>query len=851
VITKKKIIGIAAFVLFLILLPIGVKYTSVYYLTKAGAENVTIEDIDLNLFSGTLKIEKFSIKSQKHKPLTLSSALFNISMLRLFTGKVLVERAVIDGLNVVIENNPDAIVVGFPVLPKTEKEIPAEAEKPEDADEEKTIPFGIKNILISNSVVKYRDDKSASAIDISAIKLLDFYFWEKHTPAVLKIDALVNKAKLEADIVMKPFAETRTVESHIRLDQFKLGSFSGYLTDYVTDFQTIVSMDIKVSAKIDQSNNIELEQSGDLKINDIKGETLGLPVPVKIVNAAFSYDGSTIFKLASGQKFPVLNLDGTIVNNDFNVIVDNDKIEVDHDGLSWVGTIKNIEGIAEKTGITGNVVLDNFVVNGEDKKNHLFSLDKLTLNGINVAGVNKADLASVILSGIGVAKPVFNDGGKVQKGVLPLITESIALNKIQLADMEKLSVEAVEIVNVTAPLERNADRTLPVVVMVKKFTANLKTALAKIKTEKEKKTEPEVKDLPKAVPVETPPVETEKSRFIVKVGSLLFKGENIVKVKDSFVKPTINRKISLEKFTLTDISNENINDEAKIDVKIKTEKHALIYLKGNIQLFNPKVTLSMKANVQDVPLVELSPYSAAAVGYDIRTGVFNAKVDCKIVSNKLDVKNDLVVENIILVPHANGSAEKFAKKFLMPVDQTLSILRDENDNIILSFPVTGDVTDPSFHYRDLMRIAMQKAVRSASISILKNLIQPYGVVIDATEYVLAGKEYLQKIRLDPIEFKPGSPAIEKAGRDYLDTIVKLLNEKKELRLSACGFSAKSDVVGGDPINLPGPFVELARQRQNNIVYYLESKGISHKRLFHCNGDVDFDEDALPRVEMSL
>ena len=114
--TKKKTIGITAFVLFLILLPIGVKYAAVYYLTKAGAENVTIEDIDLNLFSGTLKIEQFSIKSKKHEPLTLSSALFNISMLRLFIGKVLVERAVIDGLEVAVENNSDTNGATFSLI---------------------------------------------------------------------------------------------------------------------------------------------------------------------------------------------------------------------------------------------------------------------------------------------------------------------------------------------------------------------------------------------------------------------------------------------------------------------------------------------------------------------------------------------------------------------------------------------------------------------------------------------------------------------------------------------------------------------------------------------------------------
>ncbi len=489
--------------------------------------------------------------------------------------------------------------------------------------------------------------------------------------------------------------------------------------------------------------------------------------------------------------------------------------------------------------------------------------------------ITEIDFCEIL--GFSIAETVEENNEK--KGVLPFDTDNIIISKIKLANMNQLSVDSIEIKNINIPLEKNEDGTLPLANLLNRFKTGINSIIPKTenKTEAAETTEvveatevAETTDTVKTIDttkvaeitetvaiteaeevVETLKNKEQASGFIVDIGSVLFKGKNKIIVRDSSVKPSYVKEIEIDTFSLTDINNLNENNQSKLDLLLKTEQRATIDLKGTVQLFSPKVNLNMKGNVKGLPLAEFSPYVSSAVGYNIQTGVLNTKVDCKIISDKLDINNDLFVEKIILIPDSKGKVTKFAKSFVMPIDQTVSILRDSDNNIKLSLPVTGDIKDPDFHYDDVMKIALTKAAKSATISVIKNLIQPYGVVVTAAEYAYAGTEFITKVRMSPVMFTQASSELNGDGRKYLDTIVKLLTKKKGLRVSVCGFSTALDIQGVDYKKNPDPFVELAKDRQSNVILYLEDSGIAYKRLFQCNGDIDPDEDAKPRVEMSI
>ncbi|MFH1728335.1 MAG: hypothetical protein ABIA04_07950 [Pseudomonadota bacterium] len=60
---KKITIPVLSTFLLLAILPVAIKYTAINYLQDNGAQNVKIEDIDINIFSGKIVIKGFSIKN--------------------------------------------------------------------------------------------------------------------------------------------------------------------------------------------------------------------------------------------------------------------------------------------------------------------------------------------------------------------------------------------------------------------------------------------------------------------------------------------------------------------------------------------------------------------------------------------------------------------------------------------------------------------------------------------------------------------------------------------------------------------------------------------------------------------
>ena len=78
--SSHKIITITVVVLglFIILLPVAVKHTAAHLLKKNGAKNITIKDVDLNLFTGDIKIEGFlTMADEDENGFTMSSKMNN------------------------------------------------------------------------------------------------------------------------------------------------------------------------------------------------------------------------------------------------------------------------------------------------------------------------------------------------------------------------------------------------------------------------------------------------------------------------------------------------------------------------------------------------------------------------------------------------------------------------------------------------------------------------------------------------------------------------------------------------------------------------------------------------------
>lgn len=119
-------------------------------------------------------------------------------------------------------------------------------------------------------------------------------------------------------------------------------------------------------------------------------------------------------------------------------------------------------------------------------------------------------------------------------------------------------------------------------------------------------------------------------------------------------------------------------------------------------------------------------------------------------------------------------------------------------------PVKGNIDKPDFDLSLIINKAMGKAMKSASLSYLKHLLQPYGSLI--TLFSLA-KKAASHISLPPILFETNSLAFKAKQQDLLDKVLTVMAKRPGLKIKACGISSLQDQIA-----IKGQLIEAEKNR---------------------------------------
>ena len=304
----------------------------------------------------------------------------------------------------------------------------------------------------------------------------------------------------------------------------------------------------------------------------------------------------------------------------------------------------------------------------------------------------------------------------------------------------------------------------------------------------------------------------------------------------------------------------------------KIGKYATINLKGYLKPFAKKPGLKLAGTLANIELPPLSSYTARTLGYNLSSGTLNAEVDITIANGKIDGKNRLRLNQLQVKPVDSDKIKALTTQLSMPLDSALSMLRDKNNIIELNLPITGDINDPQFNLSDVINTALGNVMKTAAMSYLTQMLQPYGSLITL---VKLAKKVSNAISLEPVKFDPNSAVLSETSKDYLNKIAKLMNDRPNIYVQVCGIATKEDrdtlftiemeklrakaAKEGNNPNKVKPVVipddallALARSRADNIKDWLVSQHKIHAdRLFTCNPEIDKDEKAKPRANLGI
>jgi hypothetical protein len=389
--------AIAVFmVLLLVLLPHGISYGMHKWLLENGGEDVSIEDIDVNLFNGRASIHNMQLYAGGEPLLTIPYLAADLEWRPLFSRQVVFHSVRVDGVELLIEVADDgSLRIGGIELPEGEEGTGAEAGQPWHV--------GIDQLDIANTTIDYLDQNLQLETRLDELSLKGIRTWATDV-APLVVTGALNGAAIALDGSLPPLSQGFGYSGRVHVSSLDLGAFAALVQETVGELEGQLSIDTQLDVRLAPGKPPEISQHGAIRTNAIKLKY----EEIEVAYSSLGWEGSTRFAPASGGG-----------------------------GVQANGNLK-IGGLSADT-------------SAADKKIRLASLD--VVNVTDIALGDNGDLAvnGLTLSGAVFARNIEEEGGSV------LSAGAIDVDRIQITGGNQVEVGTMEWRDTVSVVRREPD----------------------------------------------------------------------------------------------------------------------------------------------------------------------------------------------------------------------------------------------------------------------------------------------------------------------------------------------------------------------------------------------------------
>ncbi len=212
---------------------------------------------------------------------------------------------------------------------------------------------------------------------------------------------------------------------------------------------------------------------------------------------------------------------------------------------------------------------------------------------------------------------------------------------------------------------------------------------------------------------------------------------------------------------------------ARIDFQTQVIDVGRLSIKGTADIFREMADVDLVITLQDMALRPFSAVAEPQLGYAIASGRMELNLPVTIVDGKLNGKLDATLRSFELgerVPSDTATS--------LPVKLGIDLLKDPNGDLNISVGLSGDTTDPSFRYDDMIWKAIFSLVGNVATAPFKLFATLVG----------AGED----VDLSRVDFVPGGIEPVEGGVQKLDLLAEALKKRPGIRLSLVGVTSDAD-----------------------------------------------------------
>jgi hypothetical protein len=255
----------------------------------------------------------------------------------------------------------------------------------------------------------------------------------------------------------------------------------------------------------------------------------------------------------------------------------------------------------------------------------------------------------------------------------------------------------------------------------------------------------------------------------------------------------------IQKFTgdVTDISNAP-EKTAHINLQGNVDGYAPVSVTGDARLFIENPQLNTLISFHKMDMGAFSPYSAEYAGWRIKKGLLSVDLNYRYQNGKVVGKNHVVMDHLEF-----GEKVRGAHIIDLPLRLGLSLLTDEHGIAVLDTEVSGDPSDPTFNFKDIITRAIHNSVK-------KLLTSPFRLIASLLN---------TKKDLGAVQFTAGEYQLTEETIAKLKLLQQALQKRPNMRLTLQGLYSES----ADTRALQEEQVTSAMQQQGIILDSIKSR----------------------------
>ncbi len=804
---KLALLGGLLLLVLLLSLPLIVQRLAVDWFQQQGLE-ARIDNIDINPFTGEIMLEGLTLSDGTTQPLLqLGRLQIDLAMMELVRQRVQVDMLLLANTRLRVNRNETGLrIAGL--------ETRGEATGPDTtAGDEETSgwQFGIRQLSFYDNRIDYRIDGLSGRLHIQQASLRDLQPWQPNDTSHVALQLRLDDTPVELRGQIWAFTARPRAELQLQVSELPL-----------QDFASALPTPLKLTGRVSANQRIVAETTAQTTEISLRG-SLQLSEPraeqeARRFSAEHLHWQGLLGLTTQRDARPQIHLDGRLAGGKLSVVTPSYTVKLQDLQLD---ALLNHDG---QDNVSGNIELQLDRGLLEEHRLVLARWRELRLQGGQIERPGAYRIQHLGITGL---------------TLLESAPEPVArLRELDAADIgidgfDDIRIGRMEMAALQAHIVRRQDGRL---------------VLADI---------PGTEDA--AGPPSSRQGDTASSRRI-RIGRIEIDDTSQLRFTDHSVVPSFDTRLHQIALSIRQLDTQG--PPFPLSLQARLDDYGSLRLQGRLQPFGPRLNAELEAELKQVSLAPLSSYTARHLGYVLKRGQMDARLDVRIDDSQLDIQTRLLLRKLRLAARDTAEGREFKDQLAMPLDKTLDLLRDKDDNIELRLPITGRLDDPQFHFAKIINKASAKALKLATIQYLKMTLQPWGTLYSVAQ--LAGKA--AALRLDPLPFAPGSSALAPQQQDYLAKLAELLRQRPRLTLALCGLATRQDEMA-QAGSAPAPndaqadaappqadidrLKALARERALAVKRILvERHGIAAERLLICHPEF-LAEDSPPRLDITL